>query len=300
MDKIYQAVRSLLIDHLAATESLTQNIALGGNTIKVPNTSRFRINDEIYFISDTVGFAETALIQDIPDDTTIIISPATVRGWLVSENAYIQKAVNNQLIKRIHIGDLKIIPSFPTITISATSESNEWYTLQRTSHEYRFNIRVYVLADSFERTSIFLIKLAEQIREILIDHIRPIIDGQSNLLTVDLPVGATVVNIASTANFKVGGAVFLRDHHPAPHHQEAYVKKILSATALEIGHPTEYDYLVSRGAELIRVNRLLYDTRPESIQYGYVQTPGGGSFMQAADISWYAKEMITRQTNILT
>jgi len=300
MDKIQQSVRTLLMDHLAAIEPLTVNLSLGGTVVKVDNTSHYRINDEIYLISSSVGFAETSIIKDIPDDKTIIINPPSVRGWTVAENAYVQKAVNHQFIKRINIGDLKIIPSFPTITITATSESNEWYTLQRTMHDYKFNIRVYVLADNFERTNIFLIKLAEQIREILLDHIRPIVDGHSYPLTADLPIGSTVVNVSDTSEFKVGGAVFLRDRNPAPHHDEAYVRKILDGTTLAIHHATQFDYLMSRNAELIRVDRLLYDTRPESINYGYVQTPGGGPLMQAADISWFAKEMITRQGNILT
>ncbi len=302
MDKIQQAVRTLLIDHLAATESLTADIALGANIVKVADTSRFRLHDEIYFLSQDVGFAETAFIDDIPDDTTIVISPATVRGWLVSENTYIQKAINNQFIKRINLGDLKVIPSFPTITITASSEDMDWYTLQRTEHNYKFNIRVYVLADNFEKVNTYLIKLAEQIRDILIDHIRPIIDGESHPLTVDLPIGATVVNIADTSNFVIGsrGAAFLRDRHPKPHHQEVSIRKIFDGTSMEISWPAEYEFKVSRGAEIIRVSRLLYDTRPESINYGFIQTPGGGPLMQAADISWIAKEHITRAGNILT
>ena len=300
MDKILTSLRTLLLDHLAAAESLTVDLPLGGTIVSVPNTSRFRIDDVIYLISDTVGFAETSLIKDIPDDKTIIINPPSVRGWKVSENSYVQKAVNHQCIKRIHIGDLKIIPSFPTITIDAAQESNEWFTLRQTSHEYRFNIRVYVLADGFETTNIFLIKTSKQIREILLDHIRPIIDGESHPLTLDMPASSSVVHVADTSHFIVDGPVFLKDNHPRPAHQEDYVKSILSSTAIELRNTTDYDYLVSRQAQLILVNRLLYDTRPESINYGFIQSPGGGPLLKAAEISWFAKEMIVRSGNLLT
>jgi len=300
VDKILQSIRTLLMDHLAASESLTVNLPLGGTTVKIPNTSRFRVGDEIYLISDTVGFAETSLIKDIPDDKTITIDPPSVRGWTVAQNSYIQKAVNHQTIKRIHIGDLKQIPSFPTITIDANNESNEWITLGQTSHNYKFSIRIYVLADNFERTNLFLLKLTKQTREILIDHIRPIIDGVSHPLTLDLPLNQTVVSIANTSSFVERDVVFLRDAIPRPRHSENYVKKILSSTDLELQFPAPNPILVSAQGELIKVNRLMYDTRPESIEYGYVKSPGGGPLMRASEISWYAKESILREGNIGT
>ena len=300
MDKILQSIRTLIIDHLAASESLTADLLLGGTVVSVPNTSRFRLGDEIYLISDAAGFAETSVIKDIPDSETLIIDPPSVRGWSVAETSYVQKAVNHQTIKRVHIGDLKIIPSFPTITIDATDESNEWFTLRQTSHEYRFKIRTYVLADNFETTNLFLLKITEQLREILLDHIRPIIDGESHPLTADVPVGQTVINVADTSNFVVGGPVFLRDAHPKPAHQEDYVKKILSPTALEIRTATDFEYKVSRQGELILVKRLLYDTRPESINYGFVTSPGGGTLMRASEITWFAKEMRIHEGNLLT
>jgi hypothetical protein len=300
MDQILQSLRTLLIDHLAASETLTADLALGGTSVKVPNTSRFRISDQIYVMSNTVGFGETAFIQDIPDDKTITINPGTVRGWLVSEDAFVQKAVNNQFIKRILIGDIKQIPSFPTITITGTQESNEWVTLRQTSHDYRFAIRIYVMADGFETTNLFLIKLAKQTREILLDHIRPIINGESHPLTLDLPANATVVTIADTSNFTVGSPVFIRDAHPRPAHQESYIQTVLSPTEVEIAIPSAYEYLVSRSAEMILVERLMYDSRCDSINLGYVSSAGGGPMMAAAELSYYCKEFILRQGNLLT
>lgn len=298
MDKILQATRSLLLNYLAPTQTLTADLPLNGTTVSVADTKFFRVNDEIFLISESVGFAETSLIQDIPNDKTIIINPPTVRGWAVSEGAYVQKAINHQFIKRILIGDNKNIASFPTITIDAKSENNDWLTIARTRHEYHFSIRTYLLADNFETTNIFLIKLTQQIREILYEHIRPIIDGDPHLLKADAPFGATVITIDDTSKFQVGMPVFLIDNHPQPHSQESYVKTILSKTQLAINHATEFDYLASRGAELIRSNRMMYDTRPETIEYGYIQSPGGGSLMRASEISWFAKEDICRFDNI--
>jgi len=300
MDQILTSIRTLLLDHLAAIEALTSNVALGGATVKIANTSRFRVGDEAYLLSNVANKAETVNIIDIPDDKTITLSQGSVRGWTVAETSYIQKAVNHQFIKRIHIGDLKIIPSFPTITIDVASESNEWLTLKQTAHDYKFNIRTYVLADGFETTNIFLIKLTQQIREILIDHIRPIIDGESHLLTLDLPVNTTVVTIGDTSNFAAGDWVFIRDAFPRPAQQEVMIKKILSPTQVELTVPICYDFLVSRQGEMILVKRLLYDSRPDAINYGYVVSEGGGTLMRASEISFFAKENIYRSGPINT
>ena len=218
----------------------------------------------------------------------------------MSENSYLQKAVNFQFIKRIHIGDLKVIPSFPTITIDPDNESNEWLTLRQTSHEYRFNIRTYVLADNFEKTNLYLIRLTQMIREVLMDHIRPIINGESHPLTANILQGQTVVTIADTSSFAAGDWAFLRDAYPHPSQQEMQVKKILSSTQIELLRPTCYDYLMSRQAEFILVKRLLYDTRPDSITYGYVVSEGGGPLMRASQISWFSKENVHRNGNILS
>ena len=312
MDKILQALRTLLIDHLAAAEALTADLPLGGTSVSVANTSRLRPGDQVYLLSSAVGDAESAVIDSIPDWQTLIINPGTVRGWKVSESAFVQKAVNNQPIQRILIGDNRQNIKFPTITLEPSSESNEWMTLGATSHEYRIAIRAYVLADDFEVSNLYLTKLTEQIREILTDHIRPIIDGQYYSLTADLPAGSTIVSVPDTAPFAADLAgpsrmslCFLRDaatwfNYPIfSISQENYVKSVIDATHLELMEPTQFDYLVARQAQAIRVTRLLYDSRPESISYGFV--PGqGGSFLRASEITYFCKEMLARSGNLFT
>ena len=309
MNQILQSLRSLLIDHLAATETLTADLPVGGTQVSVANTSRLRPGDEIYLMSASVGSAEVSTIQSIPDWQTLIITLGSTRGWKVSENAFVQKAISHQAIQRIHIGDNRQNVKFPTITLEPTSESNEWMTLGATSHEYRIAIRSYVLADDFETSNLYLTKLTEQIREILTDHIRPIIDGQYMSLLADLPAGSTVVSVPDTTPFAADLAgpsrmslCFLRDaatwyNYPIfSISQEAYVKSVLDSTHLELQEPTQFDYFVARQAQAIRVTRLLYDSRPESISYGFV--PGqGGSFLRASEITWFGKEELIRNGN---
>jgi hypothetical protein len=211
----------------------------------------------------------------------------------------VQKCIGWIPLKRVHIGDLRLNPDFPMVTIEPTSESNDWITLQATTHEHRLAIRVYVQQDNFETTNILLAKYAKQVREILIDHIHPLVDYVQYALLSDLLVGQTVATISSTSLFQPNTVVFLRDAKPRPNAQEDLVKAILGPTQIELATPAKYDYLTARQAQLFLVNRYFYDTRVSDITYGFV--PGqGGSLLKGAELSLYMKEELLRQGNIVT
>jgi len=301
VDQILQALRGILIDHLAASQPLSQNMPAGSNIIRVPNTSKFRDGDEVFIMSIAGNVAYPTQIAKVNDWNELLVDPPTLKAWSASapESAFVQKAINHTFLKRVLIGDLKIIPDFPAITLEPATESNEWITLQGTTHEHRLTIRAYVLYDQFEKTNIGLAKLAKQIREVLLDHIHPQIDGFTYPLAADLPKGGTVVTIPDTSRFVPSRVVFIRDAKPRPNSQEDMVRSVLSATQLELATPAQYDYLVGRQAELLLVNRYFYDTRASNITYGFM--PGsGGSLLKAAEITWFGKEEIIRQGNIAT
>ena len=305
---VLKAIRSLLLEHLANSQPLllppisTPSTILlnpGDPNVYVNNTSRFRVNDEVMIVSDLVGLAEPTKIISIPSWNHLIIDPPSIKsgGWIVVESPYILKAIKHKPLKRIHIGDIKIIPSFPTITISPQDESNEWLTFLGTSHEYKLNIRIYVQADGMEHSEETLSRYSEQTREILIDHIHPIIDGVSFPLTADLPTNSVAVSILDTSQFSPSDSVILRD--AARNSQNAMVDSVIDDTTLQLATGCDTSYLVSRQAEIILLKKYLYDTRPSGISYGYVPG-GGGSFLRASDISYFGKEFICRQGNVQT
>lgn len=331
MFQIQRSLRQLLIDHLAATQPLLVDVQAGGDVLLVANASRFRYNDDVFVLSLTSGQADDSypVITNIYPYTTpanllsqfgivssvggypIRVSPALNSAWTVAESTSLQKAVNHQFLKRIYIGDFKEIPDFPAITISPSNEGNEWETLRATGHEYRFSIKSFVLADNFEEAEETLIKLTENIREILIEHIHPIIDGVSVPLTADLPANSIVATVADSSQFRVGGIVFIRSADVRPEQpldpyqliklrpiaQEDIVRTILSPTQIELVNPAHFDYFASRQSELVKINRYIYDSRPENIEYNYA--PGtNGSFLRASEITWFAKEQIFREGNI--
>jgi hypothetical protein len=298
-DSILFSLRSLLLEHIAASQPLSSDMAVGSTSINVPNTSKFRDGDEIFIMSIGSNEAEPNQILRVNDWDELVVATPTLRGWTTAESAFVLKAINHQPLKRIHAGDLRIIPDFPTITIEQTGESNEWITLRGTTHEYKFSIRVYVQYDNFESTNRGLIKLAENVREVLMDHIHPIVDGIQYPLLADVPKGATVVTISDTSKFEPFRVVYLRDAKPRPSSQEDMVRSVLSPTQLELATPAQFDYLTARQGELIFINHYLYDSRPSDITYGFM--PGqGGALLKAAEISWFAREEVIRQGNILT
>jgi hypothetical protein len=301
MHEILTSLRSLLVDHLSTTESLTANTAPGSDVVSVANTSRFRPGDEAFLMSTGLNKAEPVRIFEVTDYQTLKLFEGSVPGWTTSDSSFIQKAIAHQPLRRAYVGDLRRIPDFPTITLSPSSESNEWWSLRATEHDYKIAIRVYVQTANFEESNIVLAKYAQAVREILVDHIHPIIEQQSEYfpLTADLPMGGVVVSIADTSSFIANRMVFIRDAEPRPSSTENYVLSVLSPTELELAIPVRYDYLVSRQAEIIKINRYLYDTRPSEINYGYV--PGaGGSLLRAAEINWFGKEVRCREGNIAT
>lgn len=321
MDQILTSLRALLISHLADSQPLAVDAPVGSTVITVNNASRFKNDDEIFLQSGVVGLAEKAQIKEVApnfydqwgnlvDPTAwnkIELTAPTTRAWNTADSAYVLKAIGWMPLKRIHIGDLKPIPSFPTITLVAGSEDNDWMTIRSTEHEHKISIRTYVLADNFEATEIAHIRYSKQIREILMDHIHPIINGVYMPLTADLPAGSTVVSVASTAGLRPMNAIFLRDAVPHPSSipnpplpaggQEAIIRTILSPTQFELSTTTDFDYLVARQAEAILIQRYMFDSRPSSIKYGFV--PGeGGSLLKASEISYFAKEQIVRNGNL--
>jgi hypothetical protein len=298
-DSILRSLRSLLLEHVAASQPLASDMAVGSTSINVPNTSKFRDGDDIFIMSLSGNEAEPNQVVRVNDWDELLVETPTLRGWTTAESAFVLKAVNHQPLKRIHIGDLRVIPDFPTITIDLTGESNEWITLRGTTHEYKFAIRAYVQYDNFEETNRGLIKLAENIREVLMDHIHPLVDGIQYPLLADVPKGAVIATIPDTSKFEPFRVVYLRDAKPHPSSQEDMVRSILSPTQLELATPAQHDYQVSRQAELILVNHYLYDSRPSDITYGFM--PGqGGSLLKAAEITWFAKEERIRHGNVLT
>jgi len=304
---IMRALQRLMIDHMAADWPLVADLAPGQNVVRVLQSSKFREGDEVFIKSETLGKVEAAVVDEVlawdPTYGYRISLESPVSGaWTVADGSSLLRAINHQPLKRVYRGSLTITPAYPSISISLPEESNDWFSMRATDHEYTFKIRAYTLSDNFERGTDQIAKFAEAIREVLIDHIHPIVDDPPVVIpiTSDVAANSTVIEVTDSSRISPGDRVFLRDGEVRPMgSQEAVVQSILSATQVRLATPTEWDYLVARGAELIVAVRYLYDTRPSSVSYGYV--PGNsGSFGHAAELNYFAKEAICRTGAMIT
>lgn len=304
---IMRSLQRLLIDHMAADWPLTANLLPGQNIVSVLQSSRFREGDDVFLKSEILGKIEPAVIDSVlPWDPVlgyrIVLEDPIIGTWTTATSSSLLRAINHQPLKRVYRGDLNISPDYPCISISLPDESNEWLTIRATEHEYTFKIRANILADNFEVGTDQISTFGEAIREVLIDHIHPVIDNPPVIIpiTSDVPANSSVIELSDTSLLAPGYRVFLRDGEKRPAgSQEAVVQSILSSTQVRLATATEWDYLVARGAEMIVALRYLYDTRPSSVSYGYVPAKGG-SFSHAAEISYFAKEMICRTGNLIT
>lgn len=333
MEEILKSLRQLLIEHLATNESLIAQANVGEDIIVVGNSSRYRLNDDVLVMSQITDEADQSYssiskifsyrtqaellsefgITAATGGYPMQLSVPLASTWPLSESPSVLKACGHQPLKRVVIGDLRPLPDFPIITLSQSSEDNEWFTMRSTSHEYKIAIKTYIMADNFENSEILIARLSQNIREILIEHIHPIVNGEYHDLTADLLQDGTVVQVADTSNFRVGGTVFVRSADIKPEQpldpydlvklrsasQENVIRTILSPNHMELVNPAHFDYRADRRAQIILINRYIYDSRPSSISYMY--SPGqGGSFLRASEISWFGKEQIFREGNIVS
>jgi len=304
---IMASLQRLMIEHMAADWPLTADLLPGQNVVSMLQTSRYREGDDIFIKSELTGKAEPAVINSVmPWDPVLgyrIILESPVQGtWTVAHGSSVLRAINHQPLKRVYKGNLNISPNYPSISISLPDESNDWITLRATEHEYTFKIRAHILADNFERGTEQISTFGEAIREVLLDHIHPIVDNPQIVIpiTSDVPANSSVIELSDTSRIMPGNRVFLRDGEKRPAgSQEAVVQSVLSPTQIRLGTATEWDFLVARGAELIVAERYLFDTRASTMNYGYVPA-GTGSFSHSAEISYFAKEMICRTGNLIT
>jgi hypothetical protein len=307
MNQIEKAIQQMLMDNVAPMQLLMADLPVSTTTVSVANSSRFRPGDQVLLASDTLvlpgqttpGAVEKATIADIPDYDVIKLVDPVNRAWLMSDTSYILGAVNWLPLQRVYLGGLPALPKTPCITITQQNEDiPEWLTLQATKHDYRLAIKCFITADNPEAAELYLPMLAQKVREVLLDHIHPIVGGVDYPLLVDLPVGGTVVTISDTSKIKIPSLAFIHDAKTRIPARESVVRAVLSPTQVEIVVPAEYPYLVSRGAEFVHMTRYFYDTRVTSIRYGFVQKDGG--MFKGAELSYYLNEELIRPGNVLT
>jgi len=288
-EEILDSVRRIVAQWAATTTSLIADAAPGSTVLNVNNTKRFNQGDEITIYSTGKG-AETFLIVDeILDTTHIQLTSATTYAWTTAENTIVAKAYYGNFIQGVYLGEPDPIPKFPAITIHAVSRDSEWMTLDSTRETYNIELNVYVEAGIQEEAYRFLLRVTDTIQKGLKDNIMPLVDPYATTaLTVDAVSGDMFLQVADSSIFDPAngglGRAILEDIYKA---EEFRIEEVVDATTVKLITPVCFNYAVDDSAKLLSVRRLIYNSWPDSIQYGTIFK---GTLLKGATINWFCHE----------
>lgn len=103
---------------------------------------------------------------DKTNNTITLDSPPTQD---IPIGAYLKRTPNWQEVNGFYLGDPASIPAnnLPAICVSPSSKDIEWYTLTGTKEKEVFNIFVHVLEDNQDDSTITMVRLVEDVVELL-------------------------------------------------------------------------------------------------------------------------------------
>jgi hypothetical protein len=287
MEEVLDGIRRVLWRWVRTSTPLTANVAPGDTLLPVANTKRFRVGENC-IIQGQSDAEVSVTVNEIVDTRTIRIGNPLTFAHLVSDNATLVKAVNNQIVQSVFIGDPAVIPgtALPAITINGTDEtSQEWMTLDSTKEVYNLEISVYVLESTQEDGYRYLMRLAKVIEHGLKANIFPLINEFDQIaITGDILAGDIVVRVADTSLLAKGYHITIED---TDNQDRLIVRRVIDSEHVEVYVGVCYDFDVDDDPILILPHRQLFNSWPERIDYGFVHK---GTLMKAARIKWFGWE----------
>ena len=148
----------LIQKNLIAKTNVVSDALAGEVLVNVENSFHYNSGEEIVIIdwgyndssSDHYQKYEYAVVKEVNNTHWITLSDEIqdpYGGWLVSNNAFIQKTIGHSPLydDRVYYGDREVIPTEDVaITVEPVSLSNEWIYLHGgMSEEYRVSIMIY-------------------------------------------------------------------------------------------------------------------------------------------------------------
>lgn len=289
MEQVLDSVRRIVAKWTSNSTPLRSNASPGTTVLEVENAIRFVSGDEVAIHSNSKG-AETYLIVDeILDTTHLSLVTPTQIDWTTSENAILTRTFYGQFIQAVYIGEPDPIFKFPAITINAVSRESEWMTLDSTRETYNLEINVYVQSGSQEDTYRFLMRMVDVIQTGLKRNVMPLVGPYSvTSASHDIASNDVYLRVDDSSIFNHDGELFPRaiveDKYKA---EELMLEEITDATTIKLVIPVCYDYLVADDAKVISPQSFIYNSWPESIEYGTIFK---GTLLKAAKISWMCQQ----------
>jgi len=224
MYNIYKAIHHRMEKFLMASSSLSADASAGAFSLQVEDASYFGFEGLIPKIpyvaimddnttglpTADAGFEGVELIQVSRVDTdtnTIFFETALENNWTTADNALIQRAPGETIIRKVVIGDLAVINDFPAVCVVPTNESLDWWTMPGgTKETVSIDFMVYVSEGDTETATEDLLKVTSVIKWILMSNLHIQVKGASSVY------GVTSKAIVSNIDYGViqKGSEFLK------------------------------------------------------------------------------------------
>lgn len=283
MEGVINSAKNIVNKWARTQTPVTSDISIGDTSISVLTSRRFRKGDQIV-IRNSENQGEFHTIASIQNCGNIVLSSPAKFAWSATD-AMIDKTWNYHFLQGIYIGDVTNIPKYPAVVIEANDETSEWLTLGSTKERYELKFRVYVDAAWQESGYIWMMRMTSAIQEGLKKNFYPLVAPYNVVsLTQDAREGDKFLKVSSTENLWYPARIYLEDPF---HFTEVEVKRVVDDTTIELSVPLCDNYLVDYNPILIFTERLVYNSWPNSIQYGTVYK---GTFLKSSTISWFVEE----------
>lgn len=291
MLEVLESIRRIVYRWTKTNTPLTATAFRNDVILTVDNTNRFLAGDAVAIHNGTE--VEYLIIQNIIDGEHVQINSPGIQSlmpWLPQENTIVEKLFFNHFVQGIYIGDPKVIPKYPAISIMGESRSSDWYALQLTKEKYNIKITTYVEDATLEDGYYFLNHVTDAIETGLKRNIFPLV-GPTDVSDVlfDLNANDVFIKVANANLYPSYSKIILEDKFKA---EELRVVCIVDDTTIQVFPNVKNSYNVADGAKLIKLTRFIHKSWPAEIEYGAIHKD---TLLKASTISWYGEEMLPVQ-----
>jgi len=284
---VLTSLKDTIIRYGLSSQAITQNATAGTKTVKIPMSRKFFEGETVVIRNDQMG--EIGVIDQITDESTIILEENLVRNWTVAEGTVFEKAPGGQYIKRIYLGDPDVIPDYPAITIVGDSREEDWWTIGSTTVKWNCTISCLFEDDGLENSYENMLLMTKTIEDALWANRKPVFGKitESNL-SADLLTNETSMTVDDTDKMLPWHQAIVEDYYRT---QYIEIVTVVDSNNIIFRPNVGFDFLTSRNAKIIVPSRWTMWTKPGSTTYGYIHK---GTLLKASQISWFGQEEVVR------
>ena len=298
---IQKAYRKIIARFIVGERELTVDASTGDTQITIKSTRRFCPGEKVAIIDQATYEAEVMVIDAVIDQRTLQFTTELIGDYEVTGNAsttaIIRKLIGAEngteaFIQSIYLGDPEVISHYPAITIDMKSRNSEWLTIESTKETYNIDISVYVKAGDYGSQYELMHSYVNAIEQALFRSFYPLVDPYvTSTLTEDVDRNDILIRIDDSNTFECqGGWLWFENVDFLRWNQ---VRRYLGEGVYELIREVGQEF--SAGDTVIAPRRHIFNTLPESTEFGTVNKGGGDGMIKAARIKVIAQEEVWRR-----